>query len=79
MWSISASEPARGFSQTTSLPAANAASVCATCSAGGVQMSTISTSSMRSTSSIDLVRRAMENSAPTEASAFSSISQSANT
>ena len=54
MRSISASEPARGFSQTTFLPAANAASVCVTCSAGGYSGNMMGASSTFSVTATDV-------------------------
>ena len=66
----------QGFSQTSCLPAASAARVCVKCSPGGVQMSTLSTSSIRSSSSNERVRRETENSSPRAASHPSSTSHS---
>src|SRR5215471_1333662 len=75
--SISASEPTSGFSQTTSLPAESAARICSKWSAAGVQMSTMSMSSIRSNSSNERVRHGTANSSATAARRCSSMSHTA--
>ena len=64
--STSASEPVSGFSQITCLPAASAASTCARCRLGGVQMSMMSRLGIvEQVLRTPSVRPAMPNSSPT--------------
>src|SRR5262245_15295023 len=58
-WSASRRDPASGFSQITCRPASRAWSVCATCREGGVQMSTMSRSSIAQSAPKSVTARGM--------------------